>query len=79
MTKIENHNWQKYYNNEALTERERFDMVHMKAKQIEDKAKLEEKLLCLDDNNTIAIKKASEVNDLYIESIHAKLKLLNVD
>lgn len=54
-------------------------MVRMRAHQLEEKAKLDEQLVDIDSNDPSSVQKAIDVNDMYIESIQAKLKLLNAD
>ena len=70
---IKENDWSKYLNDQALTERERFDMVQIKAKQLEEKAKLDEQLAQMDEADPEVIEQVLAVNDLYIESIKAKL------
>ena len=65
--------------NQALTNRERYDMIEMKSKQFEQKARLDEKLLKLEDTDQEVIEKILAVNDYYIESIKAKLHMLNAN
>ena len=50
------HDWERYIKDDNLTDRERFDMVQMKAKQIEEMAKLDERLATMDD--PLAIEKS---------------------
>ena len=51
----------------------------MRAHQLEEKAKLEEQLLGIGTNDEDQVQKALDVNDMYIRTIQAKLKMLNLD
>ncbi|CDW85561.1 UNKNOWN [Stylonychia lemnae] len=70
----------RYMNDQKMSDRDRFDLVQLKAKQYEDKAKLDEQLLMLDDNDPKAVQKAieqgqcNEISDLYLSE-----SLLNVE
>eukprot|EP00347_Sterkiella_histriomuscorum_P021103 403335242 len=66
-----------YLDDNNISDRERFDLVKLRAQQIEEKARLDEQLLIIDDNDPKSVQKALEVNDLYIQSIQAKLKIVD--
>lgn len=34
--------WKKYLRDEGISDRERFDLVHLRAKQLEEKARIDE-------------------------------------
>jgi hypothetical protein len=77
LKKKDDYDWKIYVQDELLTGREKFEMVKMKAKHLEENAKLDEKLLMIDTDDSVQVEKAIEVNDLYIKSIQAKLSLLD--
>jgi hypothetical protein len=65
-------------NNPQLTDVEKYNIVKIKTDQIEKKANLEEQMLNVMGQNTGRnVEKTIEVNDMYIESIKAKLMMLD--
>lgn len=62
-----------------MNEYERLDQVRMRAQLLEDKAMQDEKLI-RNTRNTDAhenVERSMAVNDMYMEAIQAKLKLLD--
>ena len=71
------YNWRDYVDDGDLNVKEKFDLIRMRAQQYEEKARMEEELEKADAQNPEVIEKLLKANELYIESINAKLKLLN--
>lgn len=64
--------------NQELTEMEKYQLVKIKTEQLEQRAKEEERVIeVLGTHRGGGVEKAIEVNDMYIESIKAKLKMLD--
>lgn len=68
-------------NDQNLNEYEKLDLVKRKADQMEIKAKQREKLIKVEQAGGIDsrdnVQKTIEVNDMYMEAITAKLKILD--
>jgi len=61
----------------TLSDADRFNLVKLKTEAIEKKAQHEEKLLQARGDDEANVDRTIEVNDMYIESIKAKLKMLD--
>ena len=68
--------WDKFLKDEKLDERAKFASVINTANNIENKAKMKEEMVLKGRKNDLNIQ--DEINDLYLESIKAKLALLNL-
>jgi hypothetical protein len=68
---------QKYLNDPNLSEYERLEAVKRQAEQMEQKAKMEEDLIRIGGSNGGQVEKTIAVNDMYIDAITAKLKILD--
>jgi hypothetical protein len=69
---------EKVMQNPNLTEVEKYNLVKIKTDQLEKKAGQEEQMLHMIGPNTNRnVDKTIEVNDMYIESIKAKLMMLD--
>ena len=72
--------WDKYMKDQTLSEYQRLDEIRKRAQLMEEKAKMNEKLVrntVRDANQTQNVEKAIAVNDMYLEAIQAKLKILD--
>lgn len=72
----DNEDWNKVLNDEKLTPQERYELIKQKAKKIEENAQRKEQLLKA-NSNQIEPEQASQVNDMLIEAIKAKLAILD--
>ena len=74
--------------NNRLTDIQKQDAIKMHARQIEERAKMKEQQLRmmnmkiygqegLTGNDMASVEKTMEVNDMYIDAIQAKLKILD--
>lgn len=77
---IEEKIWDRYLKDQTLSEYQRLEQIKMRAQLLEEKAKLDEKILRNDrrkgepnDN----VEKTLQVNELYLGAIQAKLKILD--
>jgi hypothetical protein len=71
-----NHNdWKKDFDKMDLHGKEKYDMFIGKAKDFEEKAKRKQEIIGATKGATI--EDIIELNDMYVESIKAKLELLN--
>eukprot|EP00347_Sterkiella_histriomuscorum_P010028 403338967 len=69
---------EKVMSNSQLTDMEKYNMVKIKTDQLEKKANLEEQMMnVLGQNTNRNVDRTIEVNDMYIESIKAKLMMLD--
>ena len=64
-------------NNSRLNEYEKLEAVKRKASQIENQAKKKEMLIQVSSNQSKAVQETIAINDMYIEAIQAKLKILD--
>jgi len=74
------HTLERYLNDPSLNDYERIEAVKRRAEMMEEKARMEEKMIRLNggDGATSAnVEKTIAVNDIYIEAISAKLKILD--
>lgn len=62
-------------NDEKLTKNEKYNSVLNRAQMIENQAKMKEKVAMV-SNKTIDIEAENEINELYVDSIKAKIALL---
>ena len=63
-----------------MNEREKMDAVKRKAEWMEEQAKMQEQLIRVAMASGQAedqVQKTIQVNDMYVEAIHAKLKILD--
>jgi hypothetical protein len=69
----------KYFNDPKLNDYERVEMVKRKAEMMEERARKEEKLIKFGQGGEgrAEVEKTIAVNDMYIEAITAKLKILD--
>lgn len=67
--------WKKDYDKMDLTGKDKYDMFIGKAKDFEEKAKRKQEIIGVTKGATI--EDIIELNDMYVESIKAKLELLN--
>ena len=73
---LKNHNdWKKDLDKMELHGKEKYDMFIGKAKDFEEKAKRKQEIIGATKGATI--EDIIELNDMYVESIKAKLELLN--
>jgi hypothetical protein len=70
-----NHDWKKEIDKMDLQGREKYDMFLDKAKGFEEKAKRKQEIIGATRGATI--EDIIELNDMYVDSIKAKLELLN--
>ena len=70
-----NHDWKKDIEKMELQGREKYDVILDKAKEFEEKAKRKQQIIGVSKGATI--EDIIELNDMYVESIKAKLELLN--
>ena len=70
---------QRLLEDESINERDKFTLVRSKAKYLEERAKQEEQLLLLSPYNHKQVEKALGVNKLYVKTVEAKLKMLNIE
>lgn len=66
----------KVLNNSELTELEKYQLVKLKTDKLEQRAKEEERVIGVLGTNR-GVDRTIEVNDMYIESIKAKLRILD--
>ncbi len=72
------HEIDKVLRSQEMSEAEKYQIVRMKTEQMEQRAEQEERVLqVLGGNQEREVERAIEVNDMYIESIKAKLKMLD--
>ncbi len=72
------HEIHKVLRSQEMSEAEKYQIVRMKTEQMEQRAEQEERVLqVLGGNQEREVERAIEVNDMYIESIKAKLKMLD--
>ena len=71
-----NQGWDKYIKDENLDSHDRYLSVITTANNIENKAKMKEEMVLKSKKNDLNVQ--DEINDLYLESIKAKLALLNL-
>jgi len=71
-----NKGWDKFLKDDNLDSREKFVSVITTANNIENKAKMKEEMVLKGRKNDLNVQ--DEINDLYLESIKAKLALLNM-
>jgi len=67
--------WKKEYDKMGLQGKEKYDVYLSKAKDFDNKAERKKKII--DVNNAASIEDIIELNDMYVESIKAKLEILN--
>jgi hypothetical protein len=67
--------WKKDYDKMNLTGKDKYDMFLGKAKDFEEKAHRKQEIIGVTKGATI--EDIIELNDMYVESIKAKLELLN--
>ena len=70
-----NKDWKKDYDKMDLSGKDKYDMFLGKAKDFEEKAKRKQEIIGVTKGATI--EDIIELNDMYVESIKAKLELLN--
>ena len=70
-----NHDWRRDYEKMDLHGREKYEVFLSKARNFEEKAKRKQDILGVAENTTI--EDIIELNDMYVESIKAKLDILN--
>ena len=70
--------WEKYLNDQNMSEYERLDAVRREAEIMEEKARMDEMLIRNGrQEDSENVEKTIAVNDMYIEAITAKLKILD--
>lgn len=72
--------WEKYMKDQTMNEYQRLEEIRLKAQLMEEKAKMDEALIrstTKGGNADLNVEKSIAVNDLYLEAIQAKLKLLD--
>lgn len=71
-----NKDWDKYIKDEKLDTHLKYMSVINTANNIENKAKMKEEMILKKNRNDLNAQ--DEINDLYLDSIKAKLALLNL-
>ena len=72
--------WDKYLKDQTLSEYQRLEEIRKRTQQVEERARMDEKLvrnISKDQNITKTVEKTIAVNDMYLEAIQAKLKILD--
>ena len=71
--------WDKYLKDQTLSEYEKVEQLRKRAMMVEQRAQMDEKLARVIEGDKIArsVEKTIAVNDMYLEAIQAKLKLLD--
>ena len=73
-----NHDIEKMMNDPNLSDLEKFNIMKQKTNHLEERASHEEQLMhVLGTHSDRNVEKSIEVNDMYIESIKAKLMMLD--
>jgi len=68
----------RYLNDENIGEKDRLELVHKRAKEIEQKAEMEERVIRNHrKGGGEGLESEFAVNDMYIDAITAKLKVLD--
>jgi len=68
-------NWEKYLKDEKLNKNEKYTSVLNRAQIMENQAKMKEKVASFNTHG-IDIEVENEINELYVDSIKAKIALL---
>ena len=68
-------NWEKYLKDENLNKNEKYTSVMNRAQIMENQAKMKEKVASFNSKG-IDIDVENEINELYVDSIKAKIALL---
>jgi len=68
-------NWEKYLKDEKLNKNEKYNSVLNRAQIMENQAKMKEKVASFNSKG-IDIDIENEINELYVDSIKAKIALL---
>jgi len=68
--------WEKYMSDKGMTEFEKVEAVKKRAEMMEERARMDEELIRYTEGDR-NVDKAMAVNDMYIEAITAKLKILD--
>lgn len=77
---IDDRVWEKYMKDENITDYEKLEEIKRRAQWMEQRAEMDEKLLrnnVRDGDHFDSVEKTIAVNDMYLEAIQAKLKLLD--
>lgn len=72
--------WEKYMKDDNITDYEKLEEIKRRAAWMEERAEMDEKLLrnnMRDGDHFDSVEKTIAVNDMYLEAIQAKLKLLD--
>ncbi len=73
--------WDKYMKDQTMSEIDRLEEIRKRAQQMEERARMDEKLIRNNARNTrdpaLNVEKTIAVNDMYLEAIQAKLKILD--
>ncbi len=79
MTKKMNSNYiNKYLHDPSLNDIQKMEAIKIKAEMLEQRARMDERLLRVEaGNGRMEVEKTMAVNDMYIEAITAKLKILD--
>ena len=67
--------WKKDYEKRDLQGKEKYDLFISKAKDFEERAKRKQEIIGVNKDNNI--EDIIELNDMYVNSIKAKLEVLN--
>lgn len=74
---IDDREWDKFLKDDTLNEYQRLEQIKMKARMMEQRAEMNEKLMRHNGLDSQDVEKTIAVNDLYLEAIQAKLRLLD--
>lgn len=71
--------WDKYATDSTMHEYKRLEEIRLKASLMEERARMDEKLIRNNGrgNNSGVVERSIAVNDMYLEAIQAKLRLLD--
>lgn len=69
--------WEKYLKDQSMTEIDRLEEIRKRAMLIEQRAQMDEKLIRNAGDANATVDRSIAINDMYLEAIQAKLKILD--
>jgi len=74
---IDDKTWERFLHDEGMSDFQRLEQIKMRARQMEQRAEMDEKLLRNSGAVQQDVEKTIALNDMYLEAIQTKLKLLD--
>lgn len=74
---IDDKTWDKFLQDESMNDFQRLEQIKIRARQMEQRAEMDEKLMRNNMGAEQDVEKTIAVNDMYLEAIQTKLKLLD--